>query len=172
MSRSNDFVKDLEGDEEIILESKGGLTVILIFGLILTGNSLAVVFLRIQLASFLGQSLIAIDAGSLLISILGAVVITYLYYTRYVKRYLIMKTEDFTLKIGKREYTYPWSDFSIVALSTAPSSYGTKGFVVRLYKEDLSSDYVDLPLYRFPKPDVFYFRELIEKKVGNTRKIT
>ncbi|UCG01174.1 MAG: hypothetical protein JSW11_16340 [Candidatus Heimdallarchaeota archaeon] len=96
---------------------------------------------------------------------------SYLYFTRYVKRTLVLKPDGFVLTVGKRSFEYSWSDFSVVSLSVSYSHYGAKGFMIKLYEEDLEGDYVDLPIYRFSSKeiDVFDLRNQIEQKILATK---
>ncbi|MFW9905510.1 MAG: hypothetical protein ACFFFH_14305 [Candidatus Thorarchaeota archaeon] len=149
----------------IVIQSKAGFTLIMIFLTILAIEFLGFIFLRLSIAQTFGELLIIIDIPSVIVLLIGAVTLTYLYYTRYVRRVLTLDHINFSLKVGKRLYEYEWSDFSIVALSIATAAAGVKGYTIRLYK-NVDGEYVELPIYRFPKTiNVFNLRDLIEKKV-------
>jgi hypothetical protein len=142
------------------------MSIILTFGLILTGETLTI----LVLLSYIEGPSAYINIGSMIIAIFGAIPLTYYYQTRYVRRTLRLDPENFTIKVGKKEFNYSWNEFSLVALATSSASYGAKGFMIRLYEDTIDSDYIDLPLYRFPNVNAFEYRELIEKWVYSERK--
>ena len=114
---------------------------------------------------------IPINLITIALAMFGATIGTYFYHTRYVRRQLTMNSDGFALKIGKRLYEYSWSDFSLVALSVSYSHYGAKGYIIKLYVDDLQGEYVDLPIYHFSKSiDIFSLRNEIEEKVRLAQK--
>ncbi|MFX0171778.1 MAG: hypothetical protein ACFE9L_07660 [Candidatus Hodarchaeota archaeon] len=151
--------------DTIILKSKNRATIVLSFLLVLAGLTITFVVIRLYFAQFFGQQYIAIDLPSIIVSIVGSFVLTYLYHTRYARRVLILRSHNFLIRIGRQEYEYPWSDFSLVVLGTSAASYGAKGFIIRLYEDTLGSEYVDIPLYRYPVKNVFEYRRLITERV-------
>jgi hypothetical protein len=153
-----------------VIKTKGVFTIILVFLAFSSALLLGFVVFRLILAQALGEIIIIVDLGSVIVLIIGALTLTYLYYTRYVKREIVFTKSNFTLKVGKRIFEYKWKEFSIVALSIAVTTSGIKGFTIRLYNTDLEGDYVELPLYRFPKSiDVFTIRNLVEIKINESR---
>jgi hypothetical protein len=147
----------------IAYKTSAKLTVTFTFFVVLALGLLGFVMLRMAIAESMGQEAFAIDIFSVSILIVGSMSLTYLYYKRYAKRELIITKESCTLIVGNRSYDYTWKEFTIVALSVSPSSTGIKGFVIRLYESDLDGEYVDLPVYRFPKKvDVFELRREID----------
>ncbi|MFX0183241.1 MAG: hypothetical protein ACFE95_09205 [Candidatus Hodarchaeota archaeon] len=155
--------------EIIIVKSKNRGSFILSFLLVLAGLTLTFVVIRLYFAQFFGQQYIAIDLPSLIVSILGATILTYLYHTRYVRRVLVLRPHNFSITIGKQLYEYSWSDFSIVVLGTSSASYGAKGFIIRLYEDKLDSEYIDIPLYRYPIKNAFEYRRLVEERVKSAK---
>ncbi|MFX1285989.1 MAG: hypothetical protein ACFFB5_20265 [Promethearchaeota archaeon] len=154
----------------IIIESRRGLTLILIFIIILAIEVFGFFLIRSVVAQSVGEQIIIIDVPSVIVLIIGAFTLTYLYYTHYVKRVITLGQDSFSLKVGKRLYEYKWNEFSFVALSVATSAAGIKGFTIRIYQTDLEGDYVELPIYRFTKSvDVFDLRNQIEEKIRNTQ---
>ncbi|MFX0125318.1 MAG: hypothetical protein ACFFAE_16945, partial [Candidatus Hodarchaeota archaeon] len=170
-SKSQKPTLALRDKEKIILESKKGFSIFLSFLLILAGLSLTFITIRLIIANFFQQEYVFIDIPSLLLSIFGAGLFTYIYHTRYARRVLILEPEEFSLIIGQRTFKYLWSEFSLVALASAYASYGMKGYVIRLYKDDLEGDYVDIPIYRFPIKDVeaFDYRNLVQERVSTAK---
>ncbi|MHA1994545.1 MAG: hypothetical protein ACW97Z_08405 [Candidatus Hodarchaeales archaeon] len=154
------------GSDSASLRTYGKMTLILAFLLVLAIETMGFFMIRSTIAQAMGQALIVIDLGSVIVLFLGAGTLTYFYYTRYVRREILFEAKSFTLKIGKREFSYEWDEFSLVTLSTASATYGPKGFSIRLYTDDLEGEYVELPMYRFTKGvDVFDLRTMIEDKV-------
>ncbi len=166
--REQDFT--LNQKKTLTLKSRKVFSNILTFGLVLTLESLIILTLQLELANVLNTDVIYINLGSLFISIAGAITFTYYYYTRFKRRILILRLDNFSLQFGKEVFEYSWKDFSLVALATASATYGAKGYIIRLYENDLDGDYVDLPLYRFPKVDTFEMRDLVEERVLKARK--
>ncbi|MHA1947163.1 MAG: hypothetical protein ACXAC6_12090 [Candidatus Hodarchaeales archaeon] len=160
----------IEEDEMLVLKAKRGFSLLLTFGLILGIESVIFLMLQLQLANMLNQSVFAINLGSIIISIAGAITFTYYYHTRFGRRILIIGSKDFSLQVGKKVFEYTWSEFSLVALATASATYGAKGYMLRLFEDDLDSDFVDLPLYRFPKVDQFDMRKLVIERITNAKK--
>lgn len=156
----------MDQEEVVKYQTKHRFQMIFIFAIVLMFESLSAVVLLLLLTNIFGELILVIDLPSIVLLIIGAITITYYYITRYVKRVLILEPKGFCLKVGKRSFEYLWSDFSLVALSVAYSYYGAKGFVIKLYHDDLEGDYVDLPIYRFPKTiNVFDLRNQIEEKI-------
>ncbi len=154
----------------IIMESRRGFTIILIFLTILAIEVFGFFLIRSSIAQSVGEPMIIIDIPSVIVLIVGAFTITYLYYTRYIKRVITLGKDNFSLKVGKRLFEYKWEDFSLVALSVATSAAGIKGFSIRIYEDDLEGEYVELPIYRFSKSiDVFDIRNQIEEKIRGTQ---
>ncbi|MFX0149582.1 MAG: hypothetical protein ACFFAJ_02265 [Candidatus Hodarchaeota archaeon] len=156
----------------IILKSRNRATIVLSFLLVLAGLTITFIVIRLNFAQFFGQRYIAIDLPSIIVSIAGSFVLTYLYYTRYVRRVLILRSHDFLIRIGRNEYKYLWSDFSLVVLGTSAASYGAKGYIIRLYEDTLDSEYVDIPMYRYPVKNVFEYRRLITERVKVAKQIS
>ncbi|MHA2304518.1 MAG: hypothetical protein ACXACU_03930, partial [Candidatus Hodarchaeales archaeon] len=149
-----------------VIKTKGGFTIIVFFTIFSSALVLGFVVLRLILAQALGEIIIIVDLGSVIVLIIGAITLTYFYYTRYIKREIVFTDSTLALKVGKRVFEYKWNEFSVVALSLAIATSGIKGFTIRLYNTDLEGDYVELPIYRFPKSvDVFTIRNLVETKV-------
>lgn len=152
--------------ESNVLTAAGRSTFLLSFLTILAVETFGFFTLRSTIAQSLGQSLIVIDLGSIIVLFLGAGTLSYLYYTRYVRRQLIFTNNSVCLRIGKRDFEYKWKEFKIVALSIASSHVGAKGFSIRIYPEELEGEYVELPIYKFSKDiDVFELRANIEQKI-------
>ena len=135
----------------ITIKTKAGLTIFIIFLTVIAIEAIGFVLVRLSIAQALGEILIAIDLGSVIVLFIGALTLTYLYYTRYVQREIILGQNNFSLKVGKRLFEYKWNEFSLVALSIATATVGIKGFSIRIYEDDLEGEYVELPIYRFPK---------------------
>ena len=156
----------------LILETKGRLAKLFIFLIALTLETLGFFVMRLSIARGLGQEYIAVDILTMIVLVIGAFSVAYWYYTRYVKRRIIFGEKKFQLDIGKHSYQYDWSDFSLVALTVSPSHAGIKGYMIRVYEKDLDSEYVDIPLYRFPLGDLTHFkiREMIEEAVKKNKK--
>ncbi|MFW9997170.1 MAG: hypothetical protein ACFFD4_34320 [Candidatus Odinarchaeota archaeon] len=154
-------------EDPLTLKSRALFPMLFAFVIILAVEILGFTTLRLQIARALGEAMIAVDFGSVAVMIFGALSISYYYYTRYAKRELILSKEGFTLKVGhKNVYEYTWSEFSLVALSLSYSATGTRGYLIRLFENDLEGEYVDLPLYRFSKkPNVFDLRSQIVEMV-------
>jgi hypothetical protein len=153
-----------------VIETKGVITIIMIFVIFSSALVLGFVALRLMLAQVLGEIIIIVDLGSVIVLIIGAFTLTYFYYTRYIKREIVFTNSTVALKVGKRVFEYKWNEFSIVALSIGVATSGIKGFTIRLYDTDLEGDYVELPIYRFPKSvDVFTIRNLVENKINESR---
>jgi hypothetical protein len=159
-----------ENEDLIVHNSKSGFSLLLTFGIVLSIESVTFLILQLELANMLNQSVFAINLGSIVLSIAGAITFTYYYHTRFGRRKLILGLKDFSLQIGKNVFEYTWSDFSLVALSTASATYGSKGYILRLFEDDLDSEFVDLPLYRFPKIDRFDLRKIVLERVANAKK--
>ncbi|WP_455143046.1 hypothetical protein [Candidatus Hodarchaeum mangrovi] len=164
----------LVNQEEIIkLSTRIGFSILLVYGIILLLESIFFLATGSLITQLTGSPLIPINIVTIAFLLLGAVGFTYYYHTRYVKREIILLPDKFSISIGKRIHEYKWTDFSIVALAVSFSHYGAKGFIIRLFEEDLESEYVDLAIYRFPKSiNVFDLRNKIEEKVkeGNLSK--
>lgn len=169
-SKTQELDPELHEKEIVTLKSKNRGSIILSYLLILTGLTITFIVIRLYFAQIFGQRFIAIDLPSILVSIIGAAVLTYIYFTRYVRRVLILGPHKIRIIIGRREYDYPWSDFSIVTLGTTSASYGAKGFIIRMYEDNLESEYIDIPLYRFPIKNAFKYRSLIEERVRSAKK--
>jgi hypothetical protein len=170
MQSSTPNIKTIEipysESESVSITSTGKMAIILAFLLILAVETIGFFIIRSTIAQSMGQALIVIDLGSIIVLFLGAGTLSYLYITRYVRREILFLDKTVTLKIGKREYEYQWDEFSLVALSTASASYGPKGYCIRLFIDDLEGEYVELPIYRFSKSvDAFDIRDKIEEKV-------
>jgi hypothetical protein len=173
MKNSENLVQDSIFHEPLPIThtTKASYSLILTFLIIFASEILGFTILRYQIAQALGEAYVVIDIFSILAQIIGALSLTYLYYTRYVKRVLILDKDKVTLKIGKRKYEYSWDEFSFVSLSIASSHIGAKGHSIRLYENDLDGEYVDLPVYRFPTIiDIFDLREKINKKIQSVSK--
>ncbi len=154
----------------IIMESRRGFIIILIFLTILAVEVFGFFLIRSSIAQSVGEPMIIIDIPSVIVLIVGAFSLTYLYYTRYVKRVITLGQDNFSLKVGTRLFEYEWKDFALVALSVATAAAGIKGFSIRIYEDDLEGEYVELPIYRFPKSiDVFDLRSQIEEKIRSTQ---
>ncbi len=156
-----------ESKEEFTLSTNINISILLVYGIVLMLESIFFIFIGaviIQVTGVPGIPINPITIGSLL---LGAAIFTYYYHTRYVKRTLIIGKDTVELKIGKREFKYNWSDFTIVALSVSYAAYGAKGFMIKLFEDDLEGEYIDLPIYKFPKKgvDVFDLRNQIQEKL-------
>ncbi|MFX1547107.1 MAG: hypothetical protein ACFFCU_12970, partial [Promethearchaeota archaeon] len=145
MTQTADLSSTIEEDQITRFSTKIGISIILSFGIILAIVSFGFVTIGMFTSQITGVRLIPINLITISLALGGAVLGTYYYHTRYVRRELILNPDGFCLKIGKRSYEYSWSDFSIVALSVSTSHYGAKGYVIKLFKEDLEGDYVDLP---------------------------
>ncbi len=151
-------------DHYTTLSTRVGFSILLVYGIILLLESIFFLMTGILLTEITGTILIPINIATIAFLLLGAVFFTYYYHTRYVKRELILGPESFSISIGKRKWEYKWSDFSIAALSVSYSHYGAKGFIIKLFEDDLEGEYVDLPIYRFPKSiNVFDLRNQIDE---------
>ena len=154
--------------ETVILTAANKSTLLLSFFLILTVETIGFFVIRSNIAQAMGQELVVIDLGSIIVLFLGAGTLAYLYYTRYVRRQIILNNKSFCLKVGKRQFDYQWNEFKLVALSIASSHIGAKGFSIRVYTDDLEGEYVELPVYKFSKQvDIFELRTNIEEKIRN-----
>jgi len=168
MTQTQNSESTVEPKEELTLSTGIGISILLVYGIVLMLESIFFIFMGsviIQATGVPGIPINAITLGSLL---LGAIVFTYYYHTRYVKRMIILGKNTVEVRIGKREFKYDWSDFKIIALSVSYSSYGAKGFILKLFEDDLESgEYIDLPIYKFPKKqvDVFDLRNEIQEKL-------
>lgn len=169
--QENDSNNSIQEFSPTTLTTRPLFTLIFIFVIVLAIELLGFTVIRLSIAQALGEVNIAIDLGSVIAILLGAITITYLYYTRYAKRILIVEKDGFTLFIGKRSYDYTWEDFSLVALSMSYSATGIRGFIIRLFESDLEGEYVDLPVYRFPQKDfdVFDLRSQINEYVQQSQ---
>jgi hypothetical protein len=148
-----------------------GVGIILSFGLSLMLVSVLFIITGTIVAQVTGEYLIPINIFTIVLLLIGAVVVTYYYHTRYVRRILVIGSDGISLSIGQRVHEYKWSDFSIVALSVSYSTYGPKGYIIKLFESDLQGEYVDLPIYRFSKTmDIFDLRNLVEERVRSTKK--
>lgn len=159
-------------DEHITTYSTGiGISIILSFGIMLAVVSFGFITVGFFIYQIVGIPGIPINLITIALAMFGATIGTYFYHTRYVRRQLTMNSDGFALKIGKRLYEYSWSDFSLVALSVSYSHYGAKGYIIKLYVDDLQGEYVDLPIYHFSKSiDIFSLRNEIEEKVRLAQK--
>lgn len=156
----------------IIHKTKGYFSIIMIFLIIFALEILGFTSLRYQIAQIFGEEYIVIDIFSVIVQIMGAITLSYLYYTRYLKRELVFDKNTIIFKIGKRKYEYKWDEFSFVSLSIASSHIGAKGFSIRLYESDLEGEYVDLPVYRFPTiTDIFDLRIKIDRKIKSLKNL-
>jgi hypothetical protein len=156
--------------ESTTLVTSGKSTLVLAFFMVLAIETIGFFTIRSSIAQSLGQTLVVIDLGSVIVLFLGAATLAYLYYTRYVKRQIIFRNDTFTLMVGKRKFEYNWDEFSFVALSIASSHIGAKGFSIRIYTDDLEGEYVELPMYRFTKQiDIFELRQKINEKVNQSK---
>lgn len=148
-----------------------GISVVLSFGIILTIMSLGFITIGIFVSQLTGVGAIPINLITIGFMLVGAIIATYYYHSRYVRKKLILEPDGFCLKVGKRSFEYQWSEFSLVALSVSYSHYGAKGFIIRLYVDDLDGEYVDLPIYQFSKSiDIFDLRQQVEERVRLARK--
>ena len=160
----------IKDSESRIFRTSEKSTLLLSFLLVLTVETIGFFIIRSNIAIAMGQALIVIDLGSVIVLLFGAATLTYLYYTRYVRRELIFENKSFILKIGKRSFKYNWNEFKIVALSISSSHVGPKGFCIRLYINDLEGEYVEIPVYRFSKDiDPFSFRNEVHDKIKMIR---
>jgi hypothetical protein len=156
--------------DSTLISSSGKMTIIIAFFVILAIESMGFFMLRSSIAQAMGQALIVLDLGSVIVLLLGAGTLAYFYYTRYVRKQVLFLNKKFTLKIGTRDFTYQWKEFSLVVLSTAQATYGPKGYSIRLYTDDLDGEYVELPIYRFKNADAFEIRKKIEEKIKQSAK--
>ncbi|MHA2173973.1 MAG: hypothetical protein ACXACP_04235 [Candidatus Hodarchaeales archaeon] len=157
-------------EKKIILTSKLGIGIILTFGLALLLVSTLFIMSGTLVMQITREVLIPINIITISALLFGAIVVTYYYHTRYVRRKLIITPEGCTLSVGTRLFEYKWSEFSIVALSVSYSTYGPKGYIIKLFEDDLEGEYIDLPIYRFSKSiDIFDLRSYIEKKVRSQK---
>lgn len=146
--------------------TKIGISIVLSFGIMLTIMSFAFITIGMFTTQLVGVVAIPINLITIGLVLFGAVIATYYYHTRYVRKEMILKPDGFCLKIGKRLFEYEWAEFSLVVLSVASSHYGAKGFVIKLFVDDFDGEYVDLPIYRFPKAtDIFDLRLQITERV-------
>jgi hypothetical protein len=160
----------MEQEQVTRFSTKIGFSIILSFGIMLCVVSFAFITVGIFTSQLIGIYAIPINIVTIALLLLGATIATYYYHTRYIRRELILNTDGFCLKLGRRIYEYIWSDFSIVALSVSYSHYGAKGYIIKLFVDDLEGEYVDLPIYHFSKSiDVFGLRNQIEEKVRLAR---
>lgn len=172
MTQTTTYDSSIEPEQVTNYSTRMGISIILTFGIMLIIVSFAFITVGIFVSQITGIMFLPINLFSISLSLLGASVATYYYHTRYVRKVLIMNPDGFCLKIGKRSFEYSWSEFSMVALSVSHSHYGAKGFIIRLFVDDLEGDYVDLPIYKFPKSiDVFDIRSLVEEKVLKAQSI-
>jgi len=168
MTQTQNSESTVEQKEELILSTSIGISIFLIFGIVLMLESLFFIAMGAVITQATGVPGIPINVITIGALLFGAMVFTYYYHTRYVKRMLILGKDSVEVKIGKREFKYDWSDFKIIALSVSYSSYGAKGFILKLFEDDLESgEYIDLPIYKFPKKqvDVFDLRNEIQEKL-------
>ncbi|MHA2246719.1 MAG: hypothetical protein ACXADY_17380 [Candidatus Hodarchaeales archaeon] len=171
MTQTEESYDSILTQEETTLTSKVGISILLSFGIILLLETVAFITIGMFTSQITGVMMIPINLLTIGLMLFGAVVATYYYYTRYVKKELILTQDGLCLMIGKRSFDYLWSDFSLVALSVSHTHYGAKGFIIKLFVDDLDGEYVDLPIYRFPKSiNVFDLRNQIEKKVRDISK--
>lgn len=170
MNQSQEFDTGVKKEEATIYKTKAGFSILLTFGIILTLESLAFIMIGFFISRVTGVPLIPINLITIGFMLFGAYFLTYYYYSRYVRRELILDSEGVCLKVGKRSFEYPWSDFSIVALSVSYSHFGAKGYLIKLFEDDLKGEYIDLPIYRFPKQiDAFSLRHEIEERVRQSQ---
>ncbi|MFX0206297.1 MAG: hypothetical protein ACFFDT_09935 [Candidatus Hodarchaeota archaeon] len=163
----------VEDEDVTTYSTRIGISIILSFGIMLTIVSFGFISVGYFVYQILGIPGIPINLLTIALAVFGAVIGTYFYHTRYVRRELTMNSEGFALKIGRRLYEYSWSDFSVVALSVSFSHYGAKGYIIKLYVDDLEGEYVDLPIYHFSKSiDIFSLRKEVEEKVRLAQKVT
>lgn len=166
MTKVSSHASSIEQEQVNKFASKVGISIILSFGIMLCVVSFAFITIGIFTSQLMGIYAIPINLFTISLLLIGAIIATYYYHTRYIKRELILKPDGFWLKIGRRSYEYLWSDFSIVALSVSYSHYGAKGFIIKLFVDDLEGEYVDLSIYHFSKSiDAFNLRSQIEEKV-------
>jgi len=155
-----------EDDQITRYSTKIGFSILLSFGIMLAIVSFGFITVGLLIYETIGIPGIPINIITIVLALVGAAMGTYFYHTRYVRRELVLNSEGFSLRIGKRIYEYSWSDFSLVALSVSYSHYGAKGYIIKLYEGDLEGEYVDLPIYHFSKSiDIFSLRQEIETKV-------
>ena len=146
--------------------TKIGFSIVFSFGIVLLIMTFAFITIGFFTTQLIGAVAIPINLFTIGLMLVGAVIATYYYHTRYVRKEMILEPDGFCLKIGKRTFEYEWADFSLVVLSVAYSHYGAKGFIIKLYVDDLDSEYVDLPIYRFSGSiDVFDLRQQITERV-------
>ncbi len=146
--------------------TKMGFSIVLSFGIMLTIMSFGFITIGMFTTQLVGAVAIPINLFTIGLVLVGTVIATYYYHTRYVRKAMILKPDGFCLKIGKRSFEYEWADFSLVVLSVASSHYGAKGYIIKLYVDDFDSEYVDLPIYRFSKSiDIFDLRHQIIERV-------
>lgn len=157
-------------EEKIILTSKMGVGIILTFGLSLLLVSTLFIMSGALVTQITGEVFVPINIITIGALLFGAIMVTYYYHTRYVKRKLIISPNGCSMSIGKRIFEYKWSEFAIVALSVSFSTYGPKGYIIKLFEDNLEGEYIDLPIYRFPKSiDVFDLRNYIEERVRSLK---
>lgn len=155
-----------EQEEVTSFSTKIGFSIILSFGIMLTIISFGFITIGMFTTQLMGVVAIPINLITIGLVMFGAVIATYYYHTRYVRKEMILEADGFCLKIGRRTFEYKWADFSLVVLSVAYSHYGAKGFIIKLYVDALDSEYVDLPIYRFSGSiDVFDLRQQITERV-------
>ena len=104
--------------ESVTLETSEKSTLLLSFFLVLAIETIGFFIIRSSIAKSLGQSLIVIDLGSIIVLFLGAATLSYLYYTRYVKRKIILQKDSFVLMVGKRKFEYNWNEFSFIGTAS------------------------------------------------------
>ena len=86
-------ISALSEQEIITLETKGGLSLILIFGSILFGLVLTFLLIRSFIAQGLGETIIMFDLGSVIIQIRFAAILTYLeeiLITKFAEIYMLI----------------------------------------------------------------------------------
>ena len=155
-----------EQEEVTSFTTKIGLSIVLSFGIMLAIMSLAFITFGMFTTQLVGVTAIPINIITIGLMLVGAAIATYYYHTRYVRKEMILEPDGFCLKVGKRSFEYHWADFSLVVLSVAHTHYGAKGYIIKLYVDDLEGEYVDLPIYRFPKSiDIFDLRHQITERV-------
>lgn len=167
MTQTQNSESTVEQKEELILSTSIGISILLIFGIVLMLESIFFIAIGLVITQTTGAPGVPINVISIGALLLGAMVFTYYYHTRYVKRMLILGKDSVEVKIGKREFKYDWSDFKLVALSVSYSSYGAKGFIIKLFEDEIDGEYIDLAIYKFPNKavDVFDLRNEIQEKL-------
>lgn len=79
----------------------------------------------------------------LLINLILAAIVSYLYYKFKYHATFSYDTENFSLEIGKKKISYRWKDFKFVSLYYS----GLGKISLRMYKKDVyEDDYIEIPV--------------------------